>query len=54
MNTPVLLILTVEYQKKSNLGPYVNDMFQAVDCDLFLDADDTSFMYQHRDFKVTE
>ena len=40
----------------SILGPllfllYVNDMKQAVDCDLFLYADDSCLAYQHRDVK---
>ena len=40
----------------SILGPllfllYVNDMEQAVDCDLFLDADDSCLVYQHKDVK---
>ena len=38
----------------SILGPllfllYVNDMKQAVDCDLFLYADDSCLVYQHKD-----
>ena len=28
---------------------YINDMPQVVDCDLFLYADDTSLLYQHKD-----
>ena len=41
----------------SILGPllfllYVNDMPQAVDCELFLYTDDSYLMYQHRDFKA--
>ena len=39
------------------LGPwlfllYVNDMPQAVDCDLFLYADDTFLLYQHKDLNI--
>ena len=30
---------------------YVNDMNQAVDCDLFLHADDSYLAYQHKDIK---
>ena len=35
------------------LGPllfliYINDMFQAVDCDLFLYAGNSSLVYQHK------
>ena len=29
-------------------------MFQAVNCDLFLYADDSCLMYQHKDVKVIE
>ena len=41
------------------LGPllfllYVNDMKQAVDCDLFLYADDSCLVYQHKDVKEIE
>ena len=40
----------------SILGPflfllYVNDMPQAVDCDLFLYADDTCLLFQHNDLE---
>ena len=28
---------------------YINDMPQVVDCDLFLYADDTCLLYQHKD-----
>ena len=43
----------------SILGPllfllYVNDMKQAVDCDLFLYADDSCLVYQHKDVKEIE
>ena len=43
----------------SILGPllfllYVNDMPQAVDCELFLYADDSCLVYQHRDAKEIE
>ena len=43
----------------SILGPllfllYVNDMPQAVDCELFLYADDSCLVYQHRDAKAIE
>ena len=33
---------------------YVNDMKQAVDCDLFLYADDSCLVYQHKDVKEIE
>ena len=33
---------------------YVNDMFQAVDCELFLYADDSCLVHQHRDVKVID
>ena len=40
----------------SILGPlllllYINDMAQAVDCDLFLYADDTCLLFQHKDLE---
>ena len=40
----------------SILGPllfllYINDMPQAVDCDLFLNADDTCLLFQHKDLE---
>ena len=43
----------------SILGPlyfqlYVDDMKQAVDCDLFLYADDSCLIYQHKDVKDVE
>ena len=43
----------------SILGPllfllYVNDMPQAVDCELFLYTDDSCVVYQHRDAKAIE
>ena len=43
----------------SILGPllfllYVNDMPQAVDCELFLYADDSCLVYQHRDVKAID
>ena len=43
----------------SILGPllfllHVNDMPQAVDCELFLYADDSCLVYQHRDAKAIE
>ena len=43
----------------SILGPllfllYVNDMKQAVDCDLFLYADDFCLVYQHKDVSKIE
>ena len=43
----------------SILGPllfllYVNDMKQAVDCNLFLYADDSCLVYQHKDVKEIE
>ena len=33
---------------------YVNDMKQAVNCDLFLYADDSCLVYQHKDLKEIE
>ena len=33
---------------------YVNDMNQAVDCDLFLYADDSCLVYQHKDVSKIE
>ena len=30
---------------------YINDMPQAVDCDLFLYADDTCLLFQHKDLE---
>ena len=55
-NIPVLRKLIVGYPRDI-LGPllfllYVNNMKQAVDCDLFLYADDSFLVYQHKD--VTE
>ena len=43
----------------SMLGPllfllYINDMPQAVDCELFLYADDSCLVYQHRDVKAID
>ena len=43
----------------SILGPllfflYVNDMKQAVNCDLFLHADDSCLVYQHHDVSIIE
>ena len=43
----------------SILGPllfllYVNNMEQAVDCDLFQYGDDSCLVYQHKDVKVIE
>ena len=39
----------------SILGPlfllYINDMPQAVDCDLFFYADDTCLLFQHKDLE---
>ena len=45
--------------KGSILGPllflrYINDMKQAVDCDLFLYADDFCLVFQHKELKETE
>ena len=33
---------------------YVNDMPQAVDCELFLYTDDSCLLYQHRDAKAID
>ena len=43
----------------SILGPllfllYVNDMVQAVNCDLLLYADDTGLIFQHKDINIIE
>ena len=43
----------------SILGPllfllYVNYMVQAVNCDLLLYADDTGFIFQHKDINIIE
>ena len=51
--------MTVGVPQGSILGPllfllYVNDMKQAVDCDLFLYADDSCLVYQHKDMKEIE
>ena len=48
-----------EVPQVSILGPllfllYVNDMKQAVDCDLFLYADDSCLVYQHKDVRKIE
>ena len=53
----MLPTLTVELPEGSILGSllfllYVNDIPQAVDCELFLYADDSCLLYQHRDFKA--
>ena len=42
-----------------NLGPllflfYLNDMAQAVNCDLLLYADDTGLIFQHKDINIIE
>ena len=33
---------------------YVNDMVQAVNCDLLLYADDTGLLFQHKDINIIE
>ena len=43
----------------SILGPllfllYINDMPQAIDCDLLLYADDTCLIFQHKDIREIE
>ena len=43
----------------SSLGPlffllYINDMLQAVDCELLLYADDTCLIFQHKDIAEIE
>ena len=43
----------------SIIGPllfllYVNDMVQAVNCDLLLYADDTGLIFQHKDINIIE
>ena len=45
--------------QRSILGPllfllYVNDMVQAVNCDLLLYADDTGLVFQHKDINIIE
>ena len=45
--------------QESILGPllfilYVNDMVQAVNCDLLLYADDTGLIFQHQDINIIE
>lgn len=51
--------LTCGVPQGSILGPllfllYVNDMPQSVECDLFLYADDSCLVFQHRDPKIIE
>ena len=51
--------LTCGVPQGSILGPllfllYVNDMSQAVDCDLFLYADDSCLVYQHKELSKIE
>ena len=58
-NILVLWKVTVGVPQGSILGPllfllYVNDMKQAVDCDLFLYADDSCLVYQYKDVKAIE
>ena len=58
-NILVLWKVTVGVPQGSILGPllfllYVNDMKQAVDCDLFLYADDCCLVYQPKDMKEIE
>ena len=53
------MLLTSTVPQGSTLGPllfllHVNDMPQAVDCELFLYIDDTCLVYQHRDAKSIE
>ena len=52
----VMRKLTVGVPQGSILGPllfllYVNDMKQAADCDLFLYANNSCLVYQHKDLK---
>ena len=52
-------LISCEVPQVSILGPllfllYVNDMLQAVNCDLLLYADDTSLIFQHKDIKIIE
>ena len=51
--------LTCGVPQGSILGPllfllYVNDMQQAIDCDLFLYADDSCLVFQHKNVKDIE
>ena len=51
-NILVLRKLTVEYLIGSLLFlPFVNDMNEAVDCDLVLYAHDPCLVYQHKNIK---
>ena len=34
--------------------PYINDMVQALNCDLLLYADDTGLIFQHKDINIIE
>ena len=52
-------LISCEVPQGSILGPllfllYVNDMMQAVNCDLLLYADDTSLIFQHKDINIIE
>ena len=49
----VVVYIKCGIPQRSILGPllfliYTNDMFQAVDCDLFLYAGNSSLVYQHK------
>ena len=52
-------IITCGVPQGSTLGPllfllYVNDMVQAVNCDLLLYGDDAGFIFQHKDINIIE
>ena len=60
-NSPMLLSSTTECHKDLLYSLYclffllyLDDMFQTVDCDLFLYANDSCLVYQHRDVKEIE
>ena len=57
-NIPVLQKLTVGcagiYIRTFVISIYVNDMKQAVHCDLFLYADDSCLVYQYKNVKEIE
>ena len=56
---PDKALVSCEVPQGFILGPllfllYVNDMVQAVNCDLLLYADDTGLIFQHKDINITE
>ena len=51
-NSLPLPIYDAEFHKDPFLDlVYINDMPQAADCDLFLYADDTCLLFQHKDLE---